>query len=56
MNRWRILAAAETEVFRSEDQRGSDEGDDPEGVEAVHECEQMSIGLQLAEIMSVGCA
>ena len=56
MSCWRILAAAEAEVFRGEDQRGSDESDDAEGVEAVHECEQMSVAFQLAEIMSVGGA
>jgi len=56
MRCWRILAAAEAEIFRGKDERGGDECDDAEGVETVHECEQMSVGFQLAEIVSVGCA
>ncbi len=56
MSRWCILAAAETEVFRGEDQRSGDKCDDAESVKTVHECEQMGVSLQLAEIVSVCCA
>ena len=39
-----------------QDERGCDEGDDAYDVEAVHEGEQLGLGVQLIVDMSVGCS
>ena len=42
------------EVFGEEDQRGGDEGDDADDVEAVHEGEELGLGVELLVDAGVG--
>lgn len=49
----RVLGATQAEVLRREYQRSSDQGDDAESPEAVHECQQMGMNLQLAVVVSI---
>ena len=39
-----------------EDQRGGDQGDDADDVEAIHEGEELGLGVELFVDSAVGCA
>ncbi len=43
-------------VFGEEDERGGDEGDDADDVEAVHEGEELGLGVELVVDAGVGGA
>ena len=48
--------AGRFEALCKEDQRGSDQGDDADDMEAIHESKELGLGVELIVDAGVGCA